>query len=252
VSLGTIVQGVAEELIAAVLAAAGQAALVHARGTDWEAEVHAACQAGMEVAVREAARGLPPAAMDQAADSLSYDSEYAGVSGWLVDALARGVLSGSVDDSIRDDLRTILRPKKRYLAAQGIDVGHLIDVFPGAVVGDLEKRARPGEPLFPILQIMRLHERIGGLVWRIDVLREAVEDLHTSSRVPRPTTPVVSPIRPSSQPEIEALDGRIVETTALVLVRRDPPSLVRSYAGSWVGSLADQREWCQTHPKCRH
>jgi hypothetical protein len=225
VSLGAIAQGVAEELIAAVMAAAGHGAFRQARGTDWEAEVRAACQAGMEVAVRQAARGLPPQAIDQAADNLSNDLERAGASGWLADALAQGVLAGAVDKSIRDDLRATLGPKGGYLAAQGIDVTHIIDVFPGAVVDDLASRARPGEPLFPVLQIMRLREEVGGLAWRIEVLRDAVEHLNTSSRALIPTTPVDAAIRPSGQAEIDAMNGRIVETTALIWARRDQPSL---------------------------
>jgi hypothetical protein len=149
VSLGAIAQGVAEELIAAVVAAAGQGALRQARGPDWEMEVRAACEAGMEVAVREAAQGLPAEAMDQAADNLSHDLEHAGAADGLADALAHGILEGAVNDSIGDDLRAALGPKEEYLAAQGIDVTRIIDVFPGAVVDDLARRARPGSRCSP-------------------------------------------------------------------------------------------------------
>lgn len=245
VSLGAIAQGVAEELIAAVVAAVGQGGLRQARGTDWEAEVRAACQSGMEVAVRQAATGLPPEAMSQAADSLAYDLERAGASGWLADALAQGVLDGAVDDSIRDDLRAALGPKRNYLAAQGINATRIVDVFPEAVVDDLARRARPGEPLFPVLQIMRLREEVRGLAWRIEVLRDAVENLHPSSPVPTQTTLVDPTIRPSGQAEINALDGRIVEATALVLARQDPPSLAdaRQRLAGLLADLGGRVHW---------
>jgi hypothetical protein len=220
-----IAEGVAEELIAAGLAAVAHSGFRQVRGTDWEAEVHAACQTSMRVAVGQAALLLPPEAAEHAADHLAADLERAGASGWLGDALARSILSGAVDSRIREDLHATLGSRWDYLAAQGIELGRLIEVFPQAVVDDLFRRARPGEPLFQVLQIMQLRHEVAAIVSTMDVLRETVEGTRPSIRMPTLTTPV-DLIRPSGQADGDVLDGRIVEAAALVLSRRDPPSLL--------------------------
>ena len=226
-SLGDIARGVAEELIAAGLAAAGQRGLRQARASDWEAEVRTACQTAMATAVGQAALQLPPEAVEQAADNLASDLERAGASGWLADALAHSILSGTATDRVRDELRTTLGSRWDYLAAQGIDLARLIDAFPEAVVDDLVRRARPGEPLFPILQIMRLREDVAAAM-RMDLLHEKppTTNVHVSFRASPLATPADLAFRPSSHGDVNVVDGRIVEATALVLSRSDPPSLL--------------------------
>jgi tetratricopeptide (TPR) repeat protein len=225
VSLRDIAQGVAEELIAAGLAATAQRGLRQARATNWEAEVRAACQTAMEIAVGQAAFQLPPEAIEQAADSLATDLERAGASGWLADALAYSILTGTVTDRLRDELRTTLGSRWDYLAAQGIDVTRLIQTFPEAVVDGLFRRAWPGEPLFPILQIMRLREEVAAAT-HMDLLHDPSASLHASFRAPPLTTPADLILRPSSQADVNVVDSRIVEATALVLSGSDPQSLL--------------------------
>jgi tetratricopeptide (TPR) repeat protein len=92
---------------------------------------------------------------------------------------------------------------------------------------------------------MRLREELGGLASRIDMLHDAVKELHPSSRALTSTTLVDVRIQPSHQSEIDALDGRIVETTALVLARRDPPSLAdaRQRLAGLLAELAGGVRW---------
>jgi hypothetical protein len=222
---GTSLRGVAQELIAQGLAAAGQRGLRHARASEWEAEVRAACQIAMEIAVGQAAIQLPPEAVGQAADNLATDLEHAGASGWLADVLAHSILSGAVTDRVRDELRTTLGSRWDHLATQGIDLTRLIEAFPEAVVDDLLSRARPGEPLFQILQIMLLREEVAA-VTRKDLLREPTTNVRVSFRAPPLTTPADLTFPPSSQADVNIVDGKIVEATALVMSQADPTSLL--------------------------
>jgi tetratricopeptide (TPR) repeat protein len=244
VSLKDIAQGVAEELIAAGLAAAAQGGLRQMRASDWQAEVRAACQAAMKVATQEAALHLPPEAVEQSAANLAWDLERAGASDWLPDALAESILTGGGLDRVRDALRSRLGSRWDHLDAQGIELTRLLEAFPGAVVDELLGRARPGTPLFLILQIMLFRQEVTAATGR-DVLGEPTTTVSASPPVPSLPAAAAPSIRASGRADHQGLDARIVETAALVLSRWDPPSLLdaREQLAGFLSELVGGVYW---------
>jgi hypothetical protein len=223
------VKAVAENILAALLAASGQKTLESIRGTEWERQVEEACTHALAAALAEAANDLEEPARAEAVHAFGRMLAAADASRKIVQLLAKSFVDADAKGALSEWLRHSFGPDVDYLEAQGIDFDLLVAIFPQALLEHLAEVAEPGQPMFGAVASVALSTQVRELRHSADIASEKLNRLLTGSRIARTgLPPQIWEFADVAATSDEERDRQIIQALAKVISPRHPNDLTEA------------------------